>query len=320
MTRERPHAGAGHRRQRPARTGRPGRAGRRVPAGGVCRRTALAGRSSRRSSPGTFEVLATDIDTLRPGRPRPPCATPSRASGPTWSSTAGPTRPWTPASPTRTPPSPSTPWAPATWPRRPRRSAPTSSTCPPTTSSTARRTGPTSSGTRPAPARSTARSKLGGEQEVRPSRAPTIVRTAWVSGAHGANMVEDRAAAGRGAPERHAALRRRPARVPDVHRRPGPGGRAPRPGPPPGTFHVTNQGETTWFGFVRAVAGRGRARPRAGAAPSAPPTSTRPARAAPRQLGAGQRRARGCAGCPRCPPWQDAPGPPGRRPAEPEPA
>ena len=54
------------------------------------------------------------------------------------------------------------------------------------------------------------RSKLGGEQECPPGS--TIVRTSWVCGAHGANMVKTalRLAARR----RAAALRRRPARLP----------------------------------------------------------------------------------------------------------
>jgi len=99
------------------------------------------------------------------------------------------------------------------------------------------------------------RSKLGGEQEVRAisGGSGTIVRTAWVSGAHGANMVKtvQRAAASspdgvlrfvddqHGCPTFTADLARAIVRL-GVDRRPG-------------TFHVTNQGETTWFGFVRAT-------------------------------------------------------------------
>ena len=99
------------------------------------------------------------------------------------------------------------------------------------------------------------RSKLGGEQEVRAVAGPsgTIVRTAWVSGAHGANMVKTvlRLAAAspdgllrfvddqHGCPTFTADLARAVVRL---------GAR-----PPPGTFHVTNQGETTWFGFARAA-------------------------------------------------------------------
>jgi len=99
------------------------------------------------------------------------------------------------------------------------------------------------------------RSKLGGEQEVRAisGASGTVVRTAWVSGAHGANMVKTvlRVAGAstdgvlrfvddqHGCPTFTADLARAIVRL-AVDRRPG-------------TFHVTNQGETTWFGFVRAV-------------------------------------------------------------------
>lgn len=92
------------------------------------------------------------------------------------------------------------------------------------------------------------RSKLGGEQEVDPTHA--VVRTAWVCGAHGPNMVKtvlgllDRPELAfvddqRGCPSFTAdlapAIRRLAvARV-------------------PGVFHVTNQGATTWYGFVRDI-------------------------------------------------------------------
>ena len=96
------------------------------------------------------------------------------------------------------------------------------------------------------------RSKRGGEQEVQ-ARSPgaTIVRTSWVCGAHGANMVKTvlRLAAA------HPQLRF----VDDQHGCPtftddlaamivrlATGRR-------PGIFHVTNQGPTTWFGFARDV-------------------------------------------------------------------
>jgi dTDP-4-dehydrorhamnose reductase len=95
------------------------------------------------------------------------------------------------------------------------------------------------------------RSKLGGERELDPGS--TVVRTSWVCGRHGRNFVKTilRAAADAG-PE---GLRV----VDDQH------------GCPtfaddlahmvallvvarlPGTFHVTNQGATTWYGFARAV-------------------------------------------------------------------
>jgi dTDP-4-dehydrorhamnose reductase len=99
------------------------------------------------------------------------------------------------------------------------------------------------------------RSKLGGEIEVHNVAGPsaTVVRTAWVSGAHGANMVKtvlrlaDADPGGtlrfvddqHGCPTFTADLARAVVRL-ALDRRPG-------------TFHVTNQGETTWFGFAQAT-------------------------------------------------------------------
>ena len=107
----------------------------------------------------------------------------------------------------------------------------------------------------PAPRSVYGRSKLGGEQEVRTicGAGGTIVRTAWVSGAHGANMVKTVLRLAKassdstlrfvddqhGCPTFTADLARAVVRL-GADRRPG-------------TFHVTNQGETTWFGFVREV-------------------------------------------------------------------
>jgi dTDP-4-dehydrorhamnose reductase len=92
-------------------------------------------------------------------------------------------------------------------------------------------------------------SKLAGERECRPGS--TIVRTSWLCGAHGANIVVTalRLAQGegelrfvddqQGSPTFTADLA--PAIVTlGLDRRPG-------------TFHVTNGGATTWWGFVRAV-------------------------------------------------------------------
>jgi len=107
---------------------------------------------------------------------------------------------------------------------------------------------------RPNPRSVYGRSKLGGEHEVTalcPGSA-TVVRTSWVSGAHGANMtktvlrladsgdrplrfVDDQ----HGSPTFTADLSRAVLRL-GLDRRPG-------------TFHVTNQGATTWFGFARAA-------------------------------------------------------------------
>jgi dTDP-4-dehydrorhamnose reductase len=94
-------------------------------------------------------------------------------------------------------------------------------------------------------------SKLGGEHEVA-AHAPgaSVVRTSWVCGEHGSNMVRtvlrlaDRPELAfvddqRGCPSFCADLavglrRLAAARV-------------------PGTFHMTNQGDVSWYEFVRAV-------------------------------------------------------------------
>lgn len=93
------------------------------------------------------------------------------------------------------------------------------------------------------------RSKLGGERELGPEA--TVVRTSWVCGRHGRNFVRTILAA--------AAERDELTVVDDQH------------GCPtfaddlaamivrlvvsrlPGTFHVTNQGATTWFGLATAA-------------------------------------------------------------------
>ena len=92
------------------------------------------------------------------------------------------------------------------------------------------------------------RSKLGGEREADPSH--TIVRTAWVCGAHGPNMVKT-----------VLSLLDQPelAFVDDQHGCPSftadlaPAMRRLAVARMAGTFHLTNQGATTWYGFVRDV-------------------------------------------------------------------
>ncbi len=101
----------------------------------------------------------------------------------------------------------------------------------------------------PCPASVYGASKLAGERECR--AGSTIVRTSWLCGAHGANMVATalRLADGegplrfvddqQGSPTFTADLA--PAVVTlGLNRRPG-------------VFHVTNSGATTWWGLVRAV-------------------------------------------------------------------
>ena len=77
-------------------------------------------------------------------------------------------------------------------------------------------------------------SKLAGEHEaLELGPAAAVVRTSWVCGAARIEHGHARAPAGRGARRaaRRAGLRRRPARVPVVHGRPGAGAAAPGPRP-----------------------------------------------------------------------------------------
>jgi dTDP-4-dehydrorhamnose reductase len=130
----------------------------------------------------------------------------------------------------------------------------------------------------PNPASVYGRSKLGGEREIRENA--TIVRTSWVCGYHGSNMVKTIL---RLAAERHELAfvddqRGHPSFAPDVasmisrlvvERRPG-------------LYHVTNQGAVSWFEFARAVleaagADPGRVRPVSTAELAPPRPAPRPA-------------------------------------------
>jgi dTDP-4-dehydrorhamnose reductase len=102
---------------------------------------------------------------------------------------------------------------------------------------------------RPNPLSVYGRSKLGGELEL--GSGDTVIRTSWVCGYHGANMVRTVLRLGaqpgelrfvddqRGSPSFTADLAGALAIVCRDRL--------------PGVFHLTNQGETTWFGFARAV-------------------------------------------------------------------
>lgn len=73
----------------------------------------------------------------------------------------------------------------------------------------------------------------------------------------------------------------------------------------PGTFHVTNQGETTWFGFVRevlAAAGHDPSRVEPIATSDLDPPRPAPRPANSRLDNAGIR----LSGLPAMPPWEDA--------------
>jgi dTDP-4-dehydrorhamnose reductase len=101
----------------------------------------------------------------------------------------------------------------------------------------------------PSPRSVYGRTKLGGEREIDPGW--TIARTSWVCGYHGNNMVKTllRLAGERdqvsfvddqvGHPTFAADLARMVTKL-AVER-------------VPGTFHTTNQGAVSWYGFARAV-------------------------------------------------------------------
>jgi dTDP-4-dehydrorhamnose reductase len=93
------------------------------------------------------------------------------------------------------------------------------------------------------------RSKLGGELELAPGS--TVVRTSWVCGAHGANMVRTvLRLAGQAGPMRFVDDQwGSPTFTADL------AGVLVALGTErlPGTFHVTNSGVTSWFGFAQAV-------------------------------------------------------------------
>jgi dTDP-4-dehydrorhamnose reductase len=98
------------------------------------------------------------------------------------------------------------------------------------------------------------RSKLGGEVEVqRLAPTATVVRTSWVCGAGGTNVVRTVLRLLADDPDRELAF------VDDQHGCPtftsdlAPALRRLAAARLPGVFHATNAGPTTWFGFVQAV-------------------------------------------------------------------
>ena len=98
------------------------------------------------------------------------------------------------------------------------------------------------------------RSKLGGELEVLGAGAGhTVVRTAWVCGRHGANMVKTALRLAAEDPTRELSFvddqRGSPTFADDLAAMIGFLAAERRPG----LFHVTNQGAVSWFEFVRAV-------------------------------------------------------------------
>ncbi len=108
----------------------------------------------------------------------------------------------------------------------------------------------------PAPRTAYGRTKLAGEEAVRNilPGASYVLRTAWLYGAHGPNFVRTMI--------RLEASRDTVAVVDDQHGQPTwTGDVASRivllalSAAPPGTYHATSSGETTWLGLARAVFG-----------------------------------------------------------------
>jgi dTDP-4-dehydrorhamnose reductase len=143
-------------------------------------------------------------------------------------------------------------------------------------------------------------SKLAGERECPPGA--TIVRTSWVSGAHGSNMVKTalRLAEGSGelrfVDDQHGSPTFTADLAPAIvtlglDRRPG-------------IFHVTNSGATTWWAFVTEVLAQVGADP-ARVVPIAT-TELDPPRPAPRPANSVlDNMALRLSGLPVLPPWQD---------------
>ena len=292
--------GARHRRRRSARHRR-----RRRPVRAGARPGACAGdlATGRLGCGPPCEVVAADHARLDV-TDRSAVLASSRACAPTWWSTPGRGRRSTPARATPTGPSPSTPWGRGTWPRRPGASGrhvvyvSTDYVFDGTSTASVPRVG------RAQPMSVYGRSKLGGERELDPGS--TVVRTSWVCGAHGANMVRTvlRLAGGTG-----------PLRFVDDQRG-SPTFTADLAGVLavlaterlPGTFHVTNSRRDV---VVRVRPGRargGRATTRSRWSPSPRPSSTRPAPPRGRPTRPSTTPRCGSSGMPLLPDWHDGAG------------
>ncbi|MFZ0666094.1 MAG: dTDP-4-dehydrorhamnose reductase [Acidimicrobiales bacterium] len=145
------------------------------------------------------------------------------------------------------------------------------------------------------------RSKLGGEKEAGPDA--TIIRTSWVSGAHGKNMVRTvlELAKGEGTLRFVDDQRGRPTFTADL------AGAVLMVADSrlPGIFHLTNDGEATWYELVRtvlAISGGdpGRVEPISTAELDPPRPAPRPAYSVLENAAARM------AGLPALPHWEDA--------------
>ena len=149
------------------------------------------------------------------------------------------------------------------------------------------------------------RSKLAGEREVLGLLpTATVVRTSWVSGAAGRNVVRtvlDLLAAD---PKRELAFVDDQRGCPTFTSDLAPALRRIGAARVPGVLHVTNSGPTTWFGFVQAVleaagADPGQVRPISTAELDPPRPAPRPANSVLAGV------AFGSAGFPALPHWSD---------------
>ena len=105
-----------------------------------------------------------------------------------------------------------------------------------------------------APAGAYGRTKLAGEQQVRAALpgASYIVRTAWLYGAHGKNFVKTmlRLAGSGTAPGVVADQHGQPTWTADVAEKIW---ALVDQSAPPGIYHATSSGQTTWFGFAEEI-------------------------------------------------------------------
>jgi dTDP-4-dehydrorhamnose reductase len=159
-----------------------------------------------------------------------------------------------------------------------------------------------------APRSAYGRSKLAGERAVRAALpgGSYVVRTAWVYGATGGNFVKTVARLERDRPALEVVDDQRgsPTWSADLARGLVALGRsALSHGVPPGVYHCTNAGDTTWYGLARAVFAE------LGADPDrvCPTTTDRFPRPAPRPAYSVLSPAAWlAAGLPPMPPWRDA--------------
>ncbi|HWC39456.1 MAG TPA: dTDP-4-dehydrorhamnose reductase [Acidimicrobiales bacterium] len=145
------------------------------------------------------------------------------------------------------------------------------------------------------------RTKLAGERELAPRHA--VVRTSWVCGHHGSNIVHTvlRLAAEGGTLRFVDDQIGCPTFTFDL----APAVRSLALSRRPGVYHVTNQGPTTWFGFARAiVAAAGHDADRVEAVRT---EDLRPPRPAPRPANSVlDNAAMRLSGLPLLPAWQDS--------------